>query len=96
MLMGTNRKHRMEEERQALINHENKLLYKKMNAILLQGAGNVSPPRSNKKMAKTIQNDMRSRRDSNQETESIMLHYGRSATARPSINMMRRIAHHQQ
>ena len=54
MLKATNRKHRMEEERQALINHENKLLYKKMNAILLQGAGNVSPPRQNKKLNKTL------------------------------------------
>ena len=57
MLMATNRKHRMEEERQALINHENKLLYKKMNAILLQGAGNVSPPRQNKKLSKTLKNE---------------------------------------
>ena len=93
--MGTNRKHRMEEERQALINHENKLLYKKMNAILLQGAGNVSPPRS-KRLSKTLYGDSKLKNATNQETDSIMLHYGRSVTARPSINMIRRIAHHQQ
>ena len=35
----------MEEERQDKINHENKLLYKKMTAILKKGTGtgNVSP-----------------------------------------------------
>ena len=45
LLKATSRKHRMEEERQDKINHENKLLYKKMTAILKKGTGtgNVSP-----------------------------------------------------
>ena len=37
----------MVEERQEKINHENKLLYKKMTAILKKGSGNVSPIRKN-------------------------------------------------
>ena len=48
MLKATSRKHRIEEERQDKINFENKLLYKKMTAILKKGAGNVSPQRTNK------------------------------------------------
>ena len=42
MLKATSRKHRIEEERQDKINHENKLLYKKMTAILKNGTGHVS------------------------------------------------------
>ena len=45
MLRATSRKHRIEEERQDQINLENKLLYRKMTAILKNGAGNVSPLR---------------------------------------------------
>ena len=45
MLKATSRKHRIEEERQDKINYENKLLYKKMTAILKNGSGHVSPQR---------------------------------------------------
>ena len=82
----------MEEERQDKINHENKLLYKKMTAILKYGTGtgNVSPSGANKTF-----HSHRNQRDASlrQETESMLLHYGRSATARPCQQMIRRIGH---
>ena len=91
MLKATSRKHRMEEERQDQINHENKLLYKKMTAILKKGAGNISP------MRKT--NIFENPRGSHsnpvnpvQETEAELLHHGRSVTSQPSVQMSRRIA----
>ena len=43
MLKEKSRKHRISQERQDEINHENKLLYEKMTKILREGAGNVSP-----------------------------------------------------
>ena len=78
MLKATSRKHRMEEERQEEINHENKLLYKKMTEILKNGTGNISPIRG--------KNNSQSNRNSvtRQDADSILLHYGRSVTAKPS------------
>ena len=44
----------MEEERQDQIQHENKLLYRKMTAILRKGAGNISPMRKNLSNSKSV------------------------------------------
>ena len=97
MLKATSRKHRIEEERKSQINHENRLLYQKMTAILKCGTGNngttsASPMRGGNSFisrigtAGPIKNNMR------QETESILLTHGGSVIARPSVQMIKRIA----
>ena len=79
----------MAEERQDKINHENKLLYKKMTAILKNGGGNsCSPVRSAPgKNAASFRNTMGLSvgvGNLRQDTESLLMHHGRSVTARPS------------
>lgn len=83
MMATKSRKERIREERQDQINHENRLLYKKMTDILKHGAGNVSPGRQRVKTQGRAF-DPKVRRD------SIMLHYGRSVTEEPSNVMMKR------
>ena len=95
MLKATSRKHRIEEERQDKINHENKLLYKKMTAILKNGTGHVSvsPIRAKKYSITGGQNNQTQAYyglssvgpgNLRQDTDSVLLHFGRSVTARPS------------
>ena len=94
MLKATSRKHRIEDERQDRINHENKLLYKKMTAILKKGTGHVSvsPIRAAKNSFMGY-NDAGGMGNLRQDTDSVLLHFGRSVTARPSHQMIRRLAH---
>ena len=87
MLKATSRKHRMVEERQEKINHENKLLYKKMTAILKKGSGNVSPIRKQQTSVRAPKE-----RQGDHNEESYLLQHGRSVTARPGIMMQRRIS----
>ena len=91
----TSRKHRIEEEKQDKINHENKLLYKKMTEILKKGSGSCSPPRRiNGKHNTATFGQMRSLGPGNlrQDTDSVLMQHGRSVTARPSHQMIRRLA----
>ena len=87
MLKATSRKHRIEDERQDRINHENKLLYKKMTAILKNGTGHVSvsPIRAKKNsfVGQNV-NALVGAGNLRQDTDSVLLHFGRSVTARPS------------
>ena len=93
MLKATSRKHRIEEERQDKINYENKLLYKKMTAILKHGSGHVSPTRTKNYRSQRNRDDIM---NLNQAADSMMLHHGRSVTARPSLQMVKRIAYNNQ
>ena len=83
MLKEKSRKHRISQERQDEINHENKLLYDKMTKILKKGAGNVSPVRRPAGADEEL--PFESKR------ASYSLHQGRSVTAEPNTILQRRI-----
>ena len=83
MLKEKSRKHRISQERQDEINHENKLLYEKMTKILKKGAGNVSPLRKSSVVESSFV--------LNSRKASFQLHQGRSVTAEPNTVAMRRL-----